>query len=92
MRIIGEIPHPVFKVTLFKMDTRYSIKFEDQLFEQTYKFREGPFLQSVEDLKKLISPSFLKEVEAIHQSMLQNSQATLEKHKAQELEEFDEII
>ncbi len=92
MRIVGEIPHPVMKITLFKMDTKYSIKFEDALFEQTYKFREGDTIQSIQDIYKLVDESFLKEVETILQNMKALSSSALEKARKNTLDEFEEII
>jgi len=37
MRIIGTIPHPALKISVFKMDGRVSVKFENAGFEQTFK-------------------------------------------------------
>ena len=92
MRIVGEIPHPVMKITVFKMDTKYSIKFEDTLFEQTYKFREGDTIQSIGDIYKLVDEKFLKEVSAILQNMKALSSGALENAKKNALDEFEEII
>ncbi|MEQ1744589.1 MAG: hypothetical protein ABMA02_04130 [Saprospiraceae bacterium] len=37
MRIIGTIPHPTLKISVFKADGRVSVKFENAGYEQTYK-------------------------------------------------------
>ncbi len=58
MRIIGHIEHPSFKITLFKTDTRLSVKFESGFYEQTYKFRRGEGMETAEDLKKLVDAEF----------------------------------
>ena len=50
MRVIGNIDHPILKITAFKMDNKLSIKFESGLFEQTYKFRESEQLRLKEDV------------------------------------------
>ena len=39
MRILGYIDHPVVKITVFKMDNKFSVKFESIHYEQTFKFR-----------------------------------------------------
>lgn len=40
MRIIAELPHPDFKITLFNMNQKYIIKFEQGQLEQSYKLSE----------------------------------------------------
>jgi len=62
MRIIGTIPHPDFKITVFKMDNRLSVKFERGLNEQTYKFRTNNELQNFEDMQRLVDADFVASV------------------------------
>lgn len=59
MRILGNIEHPQMKITVFQMNGRISIKFEGALLEQTYKFRDLDYLQTMEDVTKLVDSSFL---------------------------------
>lgn len=40
MRIIAELPHPDCKITLFNMNQKYIIKFEQGTLEQSYKLSE----------------------------------------------------
>lgn len=40
MRIIAELPHPDCKITLFNMNNKYIIKFEQGQLEQSYKLSE----------------------------------------------------
>jgi len=40
MRVIAELPHPVCKISLFKMGQKYIIKFEQGQLEQSYKLSE----------------------------------------------------
>lgn len=40
MRIIAELPHPEFKITLFNMNQKYIVKFEQGQLEQSYKLSE----------------------------------------------------
>lgn len=40
MRIIAELPHPDFKITLFNMNQKYIVKFEQGQLEQSYKLSE----------------------------------------------------
>jgi hypothetical protein len=40
MRIIAELPHPECKISLFNMNQKYIIKFEQGTLEQSYKLSE----------------------------------------------------
>jgi len=40
MRIIAELPHPECKISIFNMNQKYIIKFEQGSLEQSYKLSE----------------------------------------------------
>lgn len=40
MRILAELPHPDCKITLFNMNQKYIVKFEQGQLEQSYKLSE----------------------------------------------------
>jgi len=40
MRIIAELPHPECKISLFHMNQKYIVKFEQGTLEQSYKLSE----------------------------------------------------
>jgi len=40
MRVIAELPHPECRITLFNMNQKYIIKFEQGTLEQSYKLSE----------------------------------------------------
>lgn len=54
MRIIGEIPHSEFKITVFQMNSRISVKLEKDMIEHTIKFRDGAGVNNIEDVKKFL--------------------------------------
>lgn len=80
MRIIGTIDHPTWKITLFKMDNKFSIKFEDRFLEQTYKFREGEQLSDEAALRQLVDDHFLQSVQREFESMQRVHQQVLDNH------------
>ena len=59
MRVVGEIPHPECKITIFHWNNKYLIKIELGPFEQTFKIDEFD-LASEEDLKKIIDEDFIQ--------------------------------
>ncbi len=40
MRIIAELPHPSCKISIFNMNQKYIVKFEQGALEQSYKLSE----------------------------------------------------
>jgi hypothetical protein len=76
MRVVGEIPHPELKITIFHWNNRYLIKLEAGLFEQTYKIHEYD-VTSEEEVKKLVDDDFIRSAlkrfnemaESLHSSM-----------------------
>jgi hypothetical protein len=64
MRIVAEIPHPHYKITLFYHNSKYTLQIESDLCTQSYQFRESPWLTSAHTLVELVSQdSILKEIE-----------------------------
>jgi hypothetical protein len=59
MRVVGEIPHPELKITIFHWNNRYLIKLEAGLFEQTFKIHEYD-VASEEDVRKIVDDTFIK--------------------------------
>ncbi|RMG86687.1 MAG: hypothetical protein D6714_03785 [Bacteroidetes bacterium] len=93
MRIIGYVEHPVLKITVFKMDTKLSVKFETGLYEQTYKFRVQEGLENISDVQKLVDEGFinnvLEQMKAMHATRMQ----ALERHRPPKgADEFDTIV
>lgn len=61
MRIVGQIEHPVIKITVMQMNNRYVLKLEANMLEQTYKFNEDDNLRTMADIEKLVDETFLNE-------------------------------
>lgn len=59
MRIVGEIPHPECKITLFSWNNRYLIKIEQGMLEQTFKINQFDIPEN--DLPKVIDEAFIRE-------------------------------
>lgn len=93
MRIAGYIEHPTLKITIFQMDNRFTVKFEDGKHEQAYKFRTGTYINSVNDIRRLVDTTFIEEamnemgrLHRIHQDALQRLQPE------EPEDEFDDIL
>jgi hypothetical protein len=59
MRIVGEIPHPSCKITLFSWNGKYIIKLERGMIEQTFKVSEMD-VSGDDDIQKILSEAFMQ--------------------------------
>lgn len=93
MRIIGYMEHPVLKITIFKMDTRLSVKFEKGFLEQTFKFRQANGLEGAKEIRQLVDENFLDKVENQFRQMEKLHEAAISIYFPPDpADEFDDII
>lgn len=85
MRIIGEIPHPKYKITVLQHNGRTSVQIEHGLVQQTYKYRDGSGIESVESVQQLLTETFLEKVDAVFTSLYENYYTSLEHGSDDEL-------
>ncbi|UXE66586.1 MAG: hypothetical protein KA713_19430 [Chryseotalea sp. WA131a] len=71
MRVVGEIPHPDVKITIFHWNNRYLIKLEAGLFEQTFKLEEYD-ISSEGELKEIVNETFIQQSIERFNSMAQS--------------------
>ena len=90
MRILGYITHDSYLITVFKMDDKFSIQFEKGLLVQTYKYRSGPNLNNLSDVKGMVARDYLTAVEKVFMQMDNTRMLFLPKVDENDL--FDEII
>jgi hypothetical protein len=58
MRIVKELPHPRFKITVFNWNEKYIIKIEDGHLEQSYKI-DAHQIAGLDELENMITTPFL---------------------------------
>lgn len=58
MRIVGNIPHPQMRITVFHMNDKFILKLEAGPMEQTYKFSQDEH-PGFEAVQKLVDETFL---------------------------------
>lgn len=59
MRLVSNIPHHTFSISIFDWNKKYILKIEHGLAEQVYKFDKEWFSDGIEGLKKLLTEDFL---------------------------------
>lgn len=71
MRIIAELPHPDFKISILSMNQKFIIKIEKGVYEQSYKIPEMDLTDGVNSVFEILDEVFLKTVgerfKAMHQ-------------------------
>lgn len=91
MRIIGEIPHPHYKITILKMNEKVTIQIEDRLVSQSFVFRDGTGVRDFESSKMLLTDSFMKSVDNRFKEMNDDYINALESMNNDSLDDFDII-
>lgn len=93
MRILGSLDQSGLKITVFQTDNRLSLKIENELYEQGFKFRTGGPIDNLEDIKRLLDQPFLEKIQANFQAMHQARLAAVERaFPPNDVDVFDEII
>ncbi|MGN8069762.1 hypothetical protein [Mucilaginibacter sp. SG564] len=64
MRIIAELPHPDFKISILNMNQKFIVKIEQGALEQSYKIPEMDLTDGVNSVFELLDEEFLKTVGA----------------------------
>jgi hypothetical protein len=62
MRIIAELPHPDFKISILYMNQKFIVKIEQGPLEQSYKIPEMDLTDGVNSVFELLDEPFLKTV------------------------------
>ncbi|RYD78597.1 MAG: hypothetical protein EOP55_06795 [Sphingobacteriales bacterium] len=63
MRVIAELPHPECKISIFSMNQKYIVKFEQGTFEQSYKLSELDLSGGgVNDIFEILDEEFIATV------------------------------
>jgi len=81
MRVLAELPHPDCKITIFGMNQKFIIKFEQGSLEQSYKIAEADVLNGINGIFELIDEDFLKEVNLLFAQMRQSIIKTYNKYQ-----------
>jgi hypothetical protein len=85
MRILGSIPHPQFKISVFSWSEKYLVKVEAGFFEQTYKFREADF-QNWEELIHFFDTEMMQQVLATFKKMAADAMEAAKRMQQNNLE------
>ncbi len=91
MRIIGEIPHATYKITVLKMNERVTIQIEDRLVSQSFVFRDGSGIKDLGTAEQLLTFDFMQKVTKRFQSMNKDYAEALEALNDEQFDDFEII-
>ncbi|HND87654.1 MAG TPA: hypothetical protein PK971_04960 [Saprospiraceae bacterium] len=93
MRIIGTIEHPSLKISVFRSDQRISVKFENALYEQTFKLGADERLDTLDAVRRWVDTALIEAVQAGFREMHRARMGALERAFPQAQESlFEQII
>jgi len=62
MRVVAELPHPDFKITIMSMNQKFIVKTEKGVYEQIFKVAEMDLTDGVNSVFELLDEEFLKKI------------------------------
>jgi len=68
MRILGNIAHPRYMITVLEMNKRLSLQIEDGELQQTYRFRDGE-VEGIQDIKARLNGEMLRGIRQVFDKM-----------------------
>jgi len=82
MRVIAELPHPECKISIFSMNQKYIVKFEQGTFEQNYKLAELDLSGGgVNDVFEILDEEFINTVIEKFKMMRTDFTAAYKRHQ-----------
>jgi hypothetical protein len=80
MRAVAELPHPDCKISIFSMNMKYIIKFEQGTLEQTYKLSELDLIKGIDSVFEILDEEFITKVVARFHDMRLDFKTAWKKH------------
>lgn len=82
MRVVAELPHPACKITIFSMNQKYIVKFEQGALEQSYKVAELNLSGGgVNDVFEILDEAFIDTVIERFKAMHTNFNEAYNRHQ-----------
>jgi hypothetical protein len=81
MRVVAELPRTDCKITIFSMNMKYIVKFEQGVLEQTYKLSEVELLDGVNSVFEILDEEFITTVVERFKIMALDFKAAYQRHE-----------
>jgi len=81
MRVVAELPRPDCKITIFSMNMKFIIKFEQGVYEQTYKLSEVDVTGGLDGVFQLLDEEFIASVVERFKAMNHDFHEVYQRHE-----------
>ncbi|WP_256010582.1 hypothetical protein [Desertivirga xinjiangensis] len=81
MRVVAELPRPDCKITIFSMNMKFVIKFEQGVLEQTFKLSEMDVTGGLDGVFQLLDEEFIATVVGRFKSMNNDFHLAYQRHE-----------
>lgn len=85
MRVIAEIPHPEFKISVFSWNGKFIVKIEAGIYEQAFRISEDIVEGDIEKIKVLIDEELIASCRARFLSMRDDLSKSFKKIKQHQI-------
>lgn len=85
MRVIAEIPHPEFKISVFSWNGKFIVKIEAGIYEQAFRISEDIVEGDIEKIKILINEELIDSCRARFLSMRDDLSKSFKKIKEHQI-------
>ncbi len=81
MRTIAELPHPDCKITIFSMNQKFIVKFEQGNLEQSFKIAELNVTDGVNGIFQILDDEFIDQVVSRFTEMRRDFSDAYDRHE-----------
>jgi len=81
MRVVAELPRPDCKITIFSMNMKFIIKFEQGVLEQTFKLSEMDVTDGINGVFQLLDEEFVSSVVGRFKAMNNDFHLAYQRHE-----------
>ncbi len=81
MRVVAELPRPDCKITIFSMNMKFIIKFEQGVLEQTFKLSEMDVTDGINGVFQLLDEEFVSSVVSRFKAMNNDFHLAYRRHE-----------
>jgi hypothetical protein len=81
MRTIAELPHPDCKITIFSMNQKFIVKFEQGNLEQSFKIAELNVTDGVNGIFQILDDEFISQVVSRFTEMRRDFSDAYDRHE-----------
>jgi len=79
MRVVAEIPHPEFKISIFAWNGKFIVKIEAGIYEQAFRINEETVNGDIEKVKLLVDEELISNCRARFLSMREDLNKSFKK-------------